>query len=110
MERELTDFEKHTKVMQELEAKLQSVPPNVVKSNPTLLDKAMSLASAGASALNNIVNGESPFATEEVAEARFDICKNKCDKLIDGVACKLCGCNMPLKTKLKSVECPIRKW
>lgn len=24
--------------------------------------------------------------------------------------CKLCGCHMPTKTKIKSSKCPINKW
>ena len=37
---------------------------------------------------------------------RYDICK-KCPKFNKfWKTCKLCGCFMPLKTKLRWVECP----
>lgn len=42
-------------------------------------------------------------------EFRLEICNN-CDKLNPINICKVCGCFMPLKTKFKSAECPLKKW
>jgi hypothetical protein len=47
---------------------------------------------------------------DDVAEARFDACKN-CEFLIKATnQCKKCGCFMHLKTKLAGAVCPIGKW
>jgi hypothetical protein len=44
------------------------------------------------------------------AEQRLDICKG-CPELTHLThQCKLCGCFMLAKTKLKSASCPINKW
>jgi hypothetical protein len=48
--------------------------------------------------------------SEEVAEKRFNICKN-CPELIQLTkTCKKCGCFMQMKTKLEHAVCPIGKW
>lgn len=49
-------------------------------------------------------------ATEEVASARYEICK-ACPELIQTTkTCKKCGCFMAAKTKLPHASCPIGKW
>lgn len=49
-------------------------------------------------------------ASEEEANARFDMCK-ACPELIKlSNQCKKCGCFMILKTKLAKAECPLGKW
>lgn len=42
-------------------------------------------------------------------QERVDICNN-CDKLTMLKTCTECGCLMPVKTWLKSSECPLKKW
>jgi len=45
-----------------------------------------------------------------VQKERMDIC-NSCPFLISATKqCKLCGCFMPLKTKLPNASCPEDKW
>jgi len=45
---------------------------------------------------------------EPFALRRIKICR-ECDQYKHFV-CMQCGCFMPLKTKLRSAECPIAKW
>ena len=41
---------------------------------------------------------------------RYEICKS-CDWFRSVIKqCKKCGCIMPLKTRLETGKCPIRKW
>ena len=41
---------------------------------------------------------------------RYLICK-KCDKFDDTLKkCRVCGCFMPVKTKIKTSKCPEGKW
>jgi len=50
------------------------------------------------------------FASKELSEKRYDICKS-CDEL-RGLTktCKVCNCIMPIKVKLLNAECPLQKW
>lgn len=44
------------------------------------------------------------------ADERYEICK-ACDWFRSVIRqCKKCGCIMPLKVKLASATCPMRKW
>lgn len=46
----------------------------------------------------------------EIAQKRFEICK-QCPELIKLTSqCKKCGCFMEAKTKLPHAECPLGKW
>ena len=48
--------------------------------------------------------------TEDVHNARMDICRS-CPELIKlTTQCKKCGCFMNLKTKIEAAKCPIGKW
>lgn len=48
--------------------------------------------------------------TEEIANARYEICLG-CPELIEVTKqCKKCGCFMVAKTKLSNATCPIGKW
>lgn len=48
--------------------------------------------------------------TDEIQKERYDICLS-CPELIQATkTCKLCGCFMNHKTKLKAASCPINKW
>jgi len=49
------------------------------------------------------------WAIKELAQARFDICK-QCDKLTATFKCTECGCYMKWKVKLNNVVCPLQKW
>jgi hypothetical protein len=58
----------------------------------------------------DIVNPSTEWATSEVAEERYSICK-ACPELIKLTSqCKKCGCFMIAKTKLEKATCPIGKW
>jgi len=54
--------------------------------------------------------GSDEMADPDVATLRFQACLG-CE-LFDKEfrACMECGCYMPVKTKLKTAECPIGKW
>lgn len=50
------------------------------------------------------------WVVKEVAQSRFDICK-QCDRLIPVVSmCKECGCAMKIKVKMTNSVCPLGKW
>lgn len=58
----------------------------------------------------DVLNPNTPKATEEEAERRLSICA-ECPELIKATSqCKQCGCFMKLKTKLKEATCPLNKW
>ena len=58
----------------------------------------------------DMLNPNTPKATDEEAMARFNEC-TKCPELIKATTqCKQCGCIMKLKVKLKEAVCPIGKW
>ena len=49
-------------------------------------------------------------AEETVVQERINICNN-CEHLFQPTrTCKLCGCFVDLKTKIKTSSCPINKW
>ena len=50
------------------------------------------------------------FSEKQDAEDRYNICLS-CPELINLTRqCKLCGCFMAAKTKLKHATCPLGKW
>jgi hypothetical protein len=58
----------------------------------------------------DFLNPNTEYATEELADSRYDICK-ACPELINLTkTCKKCGCFMAVKTKLKEATCPLGKW
>ena len=58
----------------------------------------------------DLLNPNVERASEEVAEARMEICL-ECPELIGLTKqCKQCGCLMSAKTKLMKATCPIGKW
>jgi hypothetical protein len=58
----------------------------------------------------DLVNPNSDWTTDEVAEARYSICQ-QCPELLKLTKqCKKCGCFMTAKTKLQKASCPIGKW
>lgn len=65
------------------------------------------------------LTGNLQAASEETVKRRMTICascphlrKNmlKNPSKIDGERCNLCGCYMPVKTKLLKATCPAKKW
>jgi hypothetical protein len=87
--------------------KLVKAPsPKQAKAKPSILAKAASLGKA------MLTHAKDRFrtASAEEQESRLVICRG-CEKYepADG-SCKLCGCCMKLKTRLRTGSCPIGKW
>jgi hypothetical protein len=58
----------------------------------------------------DILNPSTEWASSEVAEERYSICK-ACPELIKLTnQCKKCGCFMIAKTKIQVATCPLGKW
>jgi hypothetical protein len=58
----------------------------------------------------DLINPETEWATSEVSQERYSICK-ACPELIKlTTQCKKCGCFMKAKTKLQQAVCPLGKW
>jgi hypothetical protein len=58
----------------------------------------------------DLVNPSIAKASDEVALARYEICKS-CPELIKLTKqCKKCGCFMKAKTTLELATCPLGKW
>lgn len=58
----------------------------------------------------DLVNPQTEWASDDIAEKRYSICK-ECPELIQLTKqCKKCGCFMSGKTKIQKAECPIGKW
>lgn len=53
--------------------------------------------------------GVSFLADSETQTNRYDICKS-CPSFTILKTCKECGCIMPLKIKMVSASCPLKKW
>jgi len=100
------------KVMSRL---IRNCPKNIAESipqavEPTLIEKASNLA-------NSVVDwAKSGFqmSSDEEIKRRLDICQGtqdtpKCEFFNNG-ACGKCGCNMNLKTRLQTSNCPVGKW
>lgn len=51
-----------------------------------------------------------PMAPGSFAERRYQIC-NACEHFRDrSKTCTQCNCLMPVKVKIASVYCPLKKW
>jgi hypothetical protein len=58
----------------------------------------------------DLLNPKTEKAAQELAATRLDICKS-CDQYLNMThQCKVCGCFMELKTKIKISKCPLGKW
>jgi hypothetical protein len=58
----------------------------------------------------DLLNPEKNRASEEVANARYEVCST-CPEFINVTKqCKQCGCFMAAKTKLARAVCPLEKW
>jgi len=58
----------------------------------------------------DLLNPNTDFASNELQEQRYSVCRS-CPEFIDlTTQCKKCGCIMKLKTRLSAAQCPINKW
>jgi len=58
----------------------------------------------------DFLNPNTEYATDDLANMRYDLCK-ACPELIQLTkTCKKCGCFMSAKTKLLNATCPLNKW
>jgi tRNA(Ile2) C34 agmatinyltransferase TiaS len=58
-----------------------------------------------------LTNREIPiFTSRKVQIERLNVC-NLCEHYVkERKLCELCGCHMPLKVKIKQLNCPKGKW
>ena len=89
------------------------------KSLPSASQQVRNLATEHWRSLKAFIRGRQVIVPQEVAQARWDICK-QCPYLLydemnpdtnkkDG-RCTECGCFMNVKTHYATAECPIGKW
>lgn len=58
----------------------------------------------------DLLNPNEKRSEQEIAAARFEICKS-CEFFRPRTeTCQKCGCFMKLKTRLERANCPIGKW
>lgn len=55
-------------------------------------------------------NNKKMWVVKEVAQARYDICKQCTSFIADTATCKECGCQMKEKVKSTNSQCPLQKW
>ena len=48
------------------------------------------------------------LSKKEIQTERYDICM-RCAELALGT-CKVCGCIVKLKVKVRTTDCPLKKW
>lgn len=80
--------------------------------------------------IKDAVTGNLKFASNEVQQARFalcEVCPHRRENIpgykkefeakdpitpwsVEKDKCNLCGCYMPVKTKLADAKCPVNKW
>ena len=73
---------------------------------PSVAKQVMNVSAAAVKAFNNFSATGRVNVNEEERERRLDICRT-CEKFDAAkTRCTLCGCNMPLKTRLLSSTCP----
>jgi hypothetical protein len=89
------------------------------KSLPPASQQVRNLAIDHWRSLKAFIKGKQVIVPQEVAEARWEICKqcpyllydetNPDTNKVDG-RCTECGCFMNVKTHYAAAECPIGKW
>jgi len=57
----------------------------------------------------DLLNLKTEYVEKEVAQSRYDICK-QCPFLLPTKQCSKCGCFMKAKVKIAHSECPENKW
>jgi hypothetical protein len=50
-----------------------------------------------------------PVVPPEVYKQRLDTCE-RCPKKTSSWTCEVCGCHIPIKAKMATESCPIRRW
>lgn len=74
---------------------------------PDYKTMARSLGNSLVEEAGKIATGVPPVSSEKINE-RLEICQ-KCPNFKGG-RCKLCGCNMRFKARLRSSKCPVGRW
>lgn len=60
--------------------------------------------------IKDAVTGKLQFASKDIARERLFVCKN-CEAYdMFWKQCTVCGCFMPIKTKLANSDCPMNLW
>jgi hypothetical protein len=57
----------------------------------------------------DFLNPKTEYVSKDVAQSRYDICK-ECPFLLPTTQCSKCGCLMKAKVKMAHAECPEHKW
>lgn len=77
---------------------------------PPLKEMAKGFLGTAKDVLLGAFQGEDVLVTEEVYNARMNICKGCEFFRHSDNRCSQCGCFMEAKTRFKSTHCPIHKW
>lgn len=80
------------------------------KQPASFLNQIKNLSQSGKNVIQDFVNGNEIFATEELQKQRWNIC-NSCEwNDTEHKKCTKCGCYLEAKLKFNSSFCPILKW
>lgn len=60
-------------------------------------------------AAKDVITGNLKLLDKRDSDARYKICQ-ACPHLVVGHRCGLCGCYMPVKTRLTKATCPDKRW
>lgn len=73
--------------------------------------KSYNVLNAASDVLKNVFGiGEAPFVSDDIAQQRLQSCL-ECEKLVRVTKqCRLCGCFVAAKTKMRSASCPLGIW
>ena len=74
---------------------------------PDYKTMARSLGNSLVEEANKVMKGVPAVSSDKVSE-RLEVCR-KCPNFKGG-RCRLCGCNMRFKARLRSSKCPIGRW
>lgn len=85
----------------------------VIKDGEIILSDSATLKLSGRAGKKiarpwDILNPNTEYVSDTIAEQRLDICKS-CDLYLKGI-CQSCFCYMPIKTRIAHASCPIHKW
>jgi hypothetical protein len=76
------------------------------------MKKVQQLKELASTVLASIKNKEGVFVSDELWERKLAVCL-KCPEMVEtsnGIKCRVCGCNMHLKTRFSGAACPKGKW
>lgn len=93
-----------------LEIRLKQDPSKIWRNcqppkNATLLDSAVNLVTT----MTDYVASGFQNSTDAEKNRRLEICQS-CKPHYENGLCKLCGCDMALKSRIETAHCPIGKW